>query len=490
MRKGTLVDDVTALLRPGLLIGSEWVQQTRAGSIEHVNPATGKVQQSVPVAGAGEVDAAVAAARVALPRWRSWMPSDRMGVLRRIADGLRSRAPECATITTLENGTPALLAGFMPEMAAMCCDYYAGWTDKLVGDVCPVGSGLDYTRLEPYGVVAVMPTWNAPLGMIGFKVAPALAAGCTVVLKAPELAPFTANVFGEICLEAGLPPGVVNVITGGPESGDALVRHPGVDKISFTGGTETGRRIQAAAAETLTPVVLELGGKSASIVFEDSDLSRAASSAVMGIVQLSGQVCIAPTRLLVQDSVYDQVVEQVVAGVGLVSVGDPFNMQNFMGPVISRTACERIEGVVERARSEASGSLLVGGTRLDGDLADGFFITPTVFGDVDPGSHLAQNEIFGPVLAISRFRDEREAVALANGSAFGLAAYVHTESLGRAHRVAAELDAGNISVNGAMVIPGPAAPFGGFKASGHGKEGALAGVMEFIRVKNINIDIG
>ena len=267
------------------------------------------------------------------------------------------------------------------------------------------------------------------MGM-GQKAVPALAAGNTVVVKPPELAPFGVLRFAELALEAGLPPGVLNVVVGGAAAGDALVRHPGVDKVSFTGGTATARLVMAAAAETLTPLTFELGGKSANIVFPDADLDVATSMAAMlGAVLLSGQGCALPTRLYVHDDVYDEVVGRVVAQIEAVRVGDPFDPSVLMGPVVSERACERILGVIARAVDEQSGSLLTGGARLDGALADGYFVAPTVFGDVDHDSSLAREEIFGPVLSVLRFHDEDEVVAKANDSDFGLSAYVHTRDV-------------------------------------------------------------
>jgi aldehyde dehydrogenase (NAD+) len=479
--------EMNSMLRSQLLIGPEWVAEGSSGTFQHINPATGRVQQVIPMAGPAEVNAAVAAAREALPAWRRWAPAERAAALHRLADRLRSGPEETSTILTLENGTPASMTLYMGASAAIWFDYYAGWIDKLVGDVYSIPGMLDYTMLEPFGVVAIIPTWNGPLAQIGFKVAPALAAGCTVILKSPEVAPFSGTIFGEACLDAGIPPGVINVITGGPEAGDVLVRHPDVDKVSFTGGPETARLIQAACAESLTPLVLELGGKSANIVFEDANIGRTVGAVTAGITTLSGQICVAPTRLLVQDSIYEEVKSQLAGAFNQVRLGNPFDPATTMGPVISGRACDRILEAIEEAGQ--SSKLLVGGNRLTGELADGYFINPTVFVDVDPQSPLAQNEVFGPVLAVSRFSDEADAVHIANDSPYGLAAYVQTTDLSRAHRMASELDAGNISVNDGQSVAGPVAPFGGFKDSGYGKEGGLEGIMEYLRVKNISIGL-
>jgi aldehyde dehydrogenase (NAD+) len=483
-----MLTEVAEVLPTGLLVGGEWVQESSGGTMEHVNPATGQVQRVFPVAGVSEVDASVRAAREAFSVYRKWSPIERRDLLRQIADLCRQYSDEFTTIASLECGMIGPVAAGMGASAAAWFDYYAGWTDKIVGEVFPAAN-LNYTIVEPYGVVAVILTWNGPTGSIGMKVAAALAAGCTVVLKPPELAPFSSNLFGRICREAGLPNGAMNVVPGGPEAGNALVSHPEIDKISFTGGPETARRIQAACAESLTPLILELGGKSANIVFEDADLDRAATAAATTLIRLSGQVCHAPTRLLVQDSVYDRVVERVAEVLDSVAVGLPSDPSSAMGPVISGPACERIMSVIDDARGKQMGELLAGGTRVGGDLANGYFIRPTLFGDVDSKSALANKEVFGPVLSAFRFADEEEAIELANATPYGLAGHVQTTNLARAHRVAAALDVGNVAINGGLVNAGPLAPFGGVKDSGYGKEGGRAGIEEYSRVKNVNINL-
>lgn len=469
----------------GLPDGAAVIGDARSGGGErmaHVDPSTGRVQGDFVLAGADEVDAAVAAAADGQRAWAALDPSARRDRMLDLAAVLGEAAEELATIRSLETGVPFWAsAGLAPEWFR----HYAGWADKLGGETVPTsGRALDYTLPEPYGVVGVLIPWNAPLDSIGMKVAPALAAGNAVVVKPSELAPFGAIRFAELCLEAGLPPGVVNVVPGAGETGAHLVGHPGLGKITFTGGGGTARRVLEAAARVLTPVLLELGGKSANVVFEDGDLDAAAEMAVhRGVAALSGQACVLPTRLLVQDRVYDDVMARVLEHVRGLRVGRPFDGGARMGPVISEQACERILGVIERAREEG-GELLAGGHRLGGDLADGFFIEPTVFGDVDPGSELATNEVFGPVLSVSRFRGEEEAVGIANATRYGLGAFVFTRDLDRGHRVARALEAGSVGVNGFPPMS-PAAPFGGVKESGYGREGGLAGLREFVRPKNV-----
>jgi aldehyde dehydrogenase (NAD+) len=472
-----------------LLIGGERVDGPGLAWRHHVNPATGRPLGSFVMADEAAVDAAVGAARQAFPAWRDVPPAPRRDLLLELARLVQEHDAEFGTLRTLELGAP-LKRKRGRSMAAEYIAYYAGWVDKLEGRTVPVGpAALDYTLPEPYGVVAVIIPWNGPVVSAGMKVAPAIAAGNCVVLKPSELGPLSALRFGELCLEAGIPPGVVNVVPGGPAAGERLVRHPDVAKVSFTGGLLTARRIMAAVAERLTPVVMELGGKSANIVFADADLDRAVSIGVAtGLVNLSGQGCVLPTRLLVQDTVYADVERRVADMVAAVRVGDPFDPAITMGPVIDAAACDRILGVIDRARHEA-GRLLTGGHRIEGELAGGYFIEPTVFTEVDNASALAQDEVFGPVLSLIRFSDDDEAVALANDTRYGLGGFVFTRNLERGHRVAAGLDAGYVGVNGFPPMP-PGAPFGGVKQSGFGREGGEAGIREFVQEKNVYVDLG
>ena len=367
--------------------------------------------------------------------------------------------------------------------------YYAGWVDKVAGDLIPTWPqpALDYAVMEPYGVIGVIIPWNVPQYNIGQVVAAALAANNCVVVKAPELAPFTVLRFGELVLEAGIPPGVVNIIPGAAETGAAMVAHAGIDKIHFIGGGNAAKAIMRSAADTLKPVTFELGGKSANVIFEDADLSAAVPMAAFHGLGNSGQGCLVPSRLLVHDSIHDQVVGMLAGIVGQMGVGDPFTEGVFMGPVINQAACDRILGVIDSAKV-SDGTLLTGGERLGGDLANGYFIAPTVFTEVDNSSSLAQNEVFGPVLAVIRFSDEEEAIRLANDTQFGLAAYAHTNDLKRAHRVAAALEAGSVWINGSGLRV--STPFGGVKQSGFGRMGGRFGLEDFLQPKNVYIPLG
>jgi aldehyde dehydrogenase (NAD+) len=475
-----------------LLIDGEWRADASEGSGEHMNPATGRPLGRYAVAGAAEVDDAVAAAKSAFPAWRATSAQERRGILLRIALLLEERVLQHATLRSREGGTPFKKPRPGSRwLASEYFHYYAGWVDKLHGTTVPAYSApsLDYSVPEPYGVVAVLVPWNAPVVSTAMKVAPALAAGNCVVLKPSDLGPFTPQIFGQICVDAGVPPGVINVVTGGVAAGEALVSHAGVDKISFTGGGATARQVMQAAAVHLKPVLLELGGKSADLVFEDADLDAAAAMVCqMTLINGSGQGCNLPTRILAHESVYDDFVGRVAGRAAAIRQGDPFDPETQMGPVISEGACLRILGMIENASREGA-RLVAGGARAPGPLAEGYFVQPTVFADVDPGSTLAREEVFGPVLAVMRFGDEDEAVATANASEYGLAGYVWTNDLRRAHRVAAALEAGWIGVNGFPPMP-PNAAFGGYKSSGFGREGGLEGLLEYVRTKNVYIAMG
>jgi aldehyde dehydrogenase (NAD+) len=476
-----------ALPEPGMLIAGDWVTKTNAGTLDRIDPTTNELLSSFPVAGPEEVDRAVRAATAAFPAWKRTPVNERRDVLLRIAGLLSDAGPEFRQISALEGGHPSGVMTVEPSVDWL--RYYAGWADKLAGEVVHSypARALDYALYEPYGVVGAILPWNGPLHVATMKMAPALAAGNCVVLKTPEQSPFAVMRFAQICREAGLPDGVLNVLNGGPEVGEAIIRHSGVRKVSFTGGPGVGSKVMALAAESLTPVVMELGGKSANLIFADADLENAVQMAtMMSAIIAAGQGCLFPTRLLVQDTVYDEVVERAKVIAESALQGDPLDPSVVMGAVIGEAAFDRIMGYIDIGRNDGTSRLVTGGSRLGGELERGFFIKPTIFADVDNSSRIAQEEIFGPVLSIIRFRDEEEAVAIANDSRFGLAAYLHTKDLSRAHRVADELDAGWIGVNSFPAMT-PTAPFGGVKASGFGREGGRAGIEEYVYPKNISI---
>jgi aldehyde dehydrogenase (NAD+) len=476
---------VSRLAEQGHLVGDGWRPSHAGGTYEHRYAATGEVQADVGLAGPDDVDAAVLAARDAQPGWAARPPAERAAILFRLADLLEQHGPEAAELGALDNGTPisVMNPGFY---TAAWVRYYAGWCDKLDSEMLSSERGLSYVRLEPYGVIAAIPPWNGSMMGMGQKCGPALAAGNAVVAKPPELGPFGMLRFAELALEAGVPPGVLNVVVGGATAGEALARHPAVGKISFTGGGAVARKLVASAAINLTPMALELGGKSPNIVFPDADLDTAAAMAAMfGTALLSGQGCALPTRFYVHDDVYDEVVGKVLGILGTLKVGDPLDPATFVGPVVTEQALERILGVVDRAKRDGA-TLLTGGERMGGDLAGGWFLAPTVFGDVDHDSDLARNEVFGPVQAILRFSTDDEVLTHANDSPFGLGAYLHTRDSSRIQRFVNDLEAGTVVANGMGGIS-PATPFGGYKQSGFGREGGRAGIDEMVRRKTVYV---
>ncbi len=478
--------DVALLPAATPLIGGKRFDDASAEVVPHIYAATGKHTVDVHSAGADSVHAAVAEARSAAPAWRAFSPDARRRVLLKLAELIEQHADELTDIQVIETSTPRGMAGYYAPMVVDVMQYYAGWADKVGGDVHPVwpAPALDYSVFEPYGVVAIILPWNSPLFSVGSIVAPALAAGNCVVVKPPELTPFTSLRFAELALEAGIPPGVLNVIPGGAVAGAELVSHPGVDKIHFTGSGPTAQRILAAAAANYTPVGLELGGKSPNLVFADADLEAAAQTAVIASLQLSGQACVAGTRLLVQDSVYEEMVERCAAQIAQLPVGDPTDQSTFFGPLINNVACERVLGFIERAAADNRSRIVTGGMRLGDELADGYYIAPTLIADVDTDSEIAREEVFGPVMSVLRFRDEAEAIAMANDSVYGLGAYIQTTDLQRAHRVASAVESGMVWVNGAGGLS-PSMPFGGYKHSGVGRLGGRAGLEEFGQRKNV-----
>ena len=474
-----------------LVIGDSRMSSASGGVHRHVNPTTGREQADVPLAGPSEIAAAISSAREAFQIWRRWRPDERRDALLRLAALVLRDGPTIGTVLTLEAGVPSAVAGSLPRRAADYLSYYAGYADKLEGSVIPIfpENAFDYTTLEPLGVIGIISTWNGGISSIARKAGAALAVGNTVVVKPMELAPFSVIRFAELAIEAGIPPGVVNVVPGGADAGEALCGHPGVDKISFTGGLETARAILTVAARNITPVVLELGGKSGNIIFPDADLAAAGQFSGSVCMSMAGQGCVYPTRLIVHEDVHDEILERVVAVAAALPFGDPLASATVVGPVISEGHRDRIMGMIDRARSDASGQIVLGGERGGGELADGFFIRPTVIDGVASDAYIAQEEVFGPVLSVMTFGDEDEAIALANDTPYGLAGYVHTNDLRRAHRVAGALDAGYVSLNSFAALPA-SAPFGGFGLSGFGKEGGRQGLLEFVRTKNIYLGMG
>ncbi|ORW31333.1 betaine-aldehyde dehydrogenase [Mycobacterium paraense] len=478
-------------LSGGLLIAGDRITRSSGGTHEHIYPATGQPNASVPLAGAAEINEAVAAAWDAHREWMSLTADRRRDLLIDLADAVHDNLDELARLNVHDYAVPISFAhnGILLERFLR---HFAGYVDKPHGISTPVAESFDVNLVErePYGVVGVITPWNGALVVIGSCVAPALAAGNAVVLKPSEVAPFAALRFGELCVAAGLPAGLVNVVPAGPEGGNALVRHPDVRKIHFTGGGATARNVLKAAATNLTPVVAELGGKSACVVFDDADLDAAAVLAAhQGPLIQSGQSCACASRILVHESVYDAFAERFVAVVKAATVGDPLDPGVVFGPVISQAAADRIVAEIEEAAGSKVGELLTGGTRLGGALAAGYYIEPTVFGGVDNNSTLAQTETFGPVVSLMKFGSEDEAARIANDTPYGLNAFVQTRDLARAHRMARRLEAGSVWINTFSDIS-PQGPYGGFKQSGFGRTGGVEGLYEFLQVKNIRIGMG
>ncbi|WHO37984.1 aldehyde dehydrogenase family protein [Sphingobium sp. AP49] len=477
---------IDALPRHPVIIGGRREMPSGAARHAHVYPGTGTVTRELLLADADDVDHAVTAARKAFPAWRA-MPGDkRRDLMFRLAALLEAKSAAFAPSLIAENGSVAMVAPYMGYDAAQKFRYFGGWCDKLHGRTIPMwgAPAHDYVSYDPYGVIGIIVPWNGPLFAATMVLAPVLAAGNCVVIKAPELAPYSVMQLVELLHEAGLPDGVVNLVTGGADVGAAMVAHPGIDKIEFIGSGTTARQVLVNAAQSLKPVGLELGGKSAVVVFDDADLMLAAKKGLTGAISSNGQGCVNGTRLLVQRGVYDRYLDLIGTMAGHVQSGDPFDPTTVLGPVISQNALDRISGMIDRGIADG-GRLIAGGKRLGGDFAEGFFLPVTILADVSDDSEIARNEVFGPVLVVTPFDEEEDAIALANGTDYGLGAYVHTQNLRRAHHMARELQAGMIHVNGAGEAMQPNCPFGGFKKSGHGRLGGIEGLHEFLQPKNV-----
>jgi aldehyde dehydrogenase (NAD+) len=486
--------DAVGLSQGQLLIDGEW-QPARAERIwRHAHPATGEDVGGFAVADAADVDRAVRAARRAFDEgpWPRSRATQRIRVLRRVADLIRTHGDELLGLQALDNSVP-LSFGSTYAMSIDCVadifEHHAGWIDKLGGETLPPYQGGDHlvmTLREPVGVVAAVVPWNGPLLLTAQKIAPALAAGCTVVLKPSEYATFAVLRLAQLVEEAGLPAGVLNVVTGpGESTGDALINHPLTDKITFTGSRAVGRRVMTAAAAGCKRVSLELGGKSPALVFADADVYAAAAT-TMGTVTLglSGQACVAQTRALVHRDVYDQFLAVAEGMSALVNYGDPFDPETTASPMINQRQLDRVLGYVARGRDEGA-RLICGGERGTGDLAAGNFVSPALFADVDNDMTIAREEIFGPVLAVVPFTEEDEAVRLANDTEYGLSATVWTTDVKRAVRLARAVRAGTIGVNGYQLEPHVA--FGGFRQSGLGREGGRSCIEAYTELKTVLI---
>ena len=473
-----------------LLINGEWQDAADGKTFETINPATEAVIANVAEADKADADRAVAAARRAFDEgaWRKMSATERGNLLYKLADLIEANKDELAALETLDNGKPLSdsKAADLPLTIA-CYRYYAGWADKIQGKTIPInGPYFCYTRHEPIGVAAQIIPWNFPLLMQAWKLAPALACGCTVVLKVAEQTPLSALRVGELINEAGFPPGVVNILSGfGPTAGQALARHMDVDKVAFTGSTEIGHQIMKYSAESnLKRVTLELGGKSPNIVFADTDMDAAVEGAHFALFFNQGQCCCAGSRLFVEEKIHDKFVEKLVAKSKSRKVGDPFAAGTEQGPQVDKEQYDKIMGYIA-AGQEQGAEMVCGGGRV-GDK--GYFIEPTVFDNVKDDMKIAKEEIFGPVLSVISFKDMDDVIKRANNSVYGLAAAVWTRDIEKAHTVANAMRAGTVWINCYDVFDA-AAPFGGYKMSGIGRELGEYGLDNYTEVKTVTIKI-
>ena len=473
-----------------MLIGGEWQGSHSGKTFPTINPATEEVIAQVAEADSADVDRAVAAARRAFDDgpWRTMSASERGGLMYKLADLIETHKDELARLETLDNGKPLgdSLGADLPLTIA-CYRYYAGWADKIHGKTIPInGPYFCYTRHEPVGVVGQIIPWNFPLLMQAWKLGPALACGCTVVLKPAEQTPLSALRAAELAMEAGFPPGVINIVTGfGPTAGAPLAKHINVDKVAFTGSTEVGHLIMKAAAESnLKRVSLELGGKSPNIIFADTDLEAALEGAYQGLFFNQGQCCCAGSRVYVEEKLHEQFVERMVAKAKSRRVGDPFADGVEQGPQVDKDQFDKVMGFIDSGREQGA-KLLCGGGRVG---ERGYFIEPTVFDNVDEQMKIGAEEIFGPVMSVIRFKTVDEVIERANRNAYGLAAAVWTRDIEKAHAVANRVRAGTVWVNCYDVFDA-AAPFGGFKMSGIGRELGEYGLELYTEVKTVTMRI-
>ncbi len=475
-------------IKPGkLLINGEWIEGKK--HFDTINPATGEVLTQIADAGAADVDQAVAAARKAFDdskgAWRKMSASERGRLIWKLADLMEQHIEELAELETLDNGKPIFESRYVDmPMAIDVMRYFAGIATKIQGDtVNTLSSAFTYTIREPLGVVGAIVPWNFPLLLATWKLGPALACGNTVVYKPAEQTPLTALKLGELAIEAGFPAGVLNIVTGGPETGAAIVRHKDIDKVAFTGSTSVGKEIMRSAADTLKRVTLELGGKSPNIVFADSDIDSAVKGAINGIFYGKGEVCNAGSRLFVERKVQDEFMGKLVERAKKLRPGDPMDPKTRLGAIVSEKQMKHVLGYIEAGKKEGA-QLVTGGNRVNVNGDKGFFIEPTVFGSVNNDMTIAQEEIFGPVLATLTFDDIDQVAELANKNVYGLAAGIWTNDIKKAHALSRRLKAGTVWIN----TYGPmdaAMPFGGYKQSGFGRELGAHAIEHYTELKSV-----
>lgn len=475
-----------------MYINSQWTDSKDGSVLDVINPLTGRVWAQVPNAPPEDVDNAVIAAQKAFESgdWSEILPIRRSRILNKFADLIEANAEKIAITDTKSNGK--LIREMLGQMKSIpnWYRYFAGAADKIFGEVIPLEkpNTLNYTIHEPLGVVAIIVPWNSPILIISYSMAPALAAGNTIVLKPSKYAPVSTLELMELVSEAGFPPGVINAVTGsGEKTGSALVKHKHVKKVVFTGGTEMGKSIARTAANNLAAVALELGGKSPNIIFSDADLDSAVNGIIAGIFAACGQTCIAGSRVFIQKDIFDEVMSRLLARTEQIRMGDPLKPETEYGPIANKEQYEKVREYVEIAKNEGA-RLVYGGKRPGSpELKDGLFFEPTVFVATNE-MRIAQEEVFGPVLCVIPFADEEEVVRMANDTEFGLAAGIWTKDLGRAHRVAKKLDAGTVWINTYRSVSF-ASPFGGYKGSGYGRENSLEAIREFTQTKSVWVDL-
>ncbi len=481
-----------AKISPGrLLIGGQWIDGSK--KFDTINPATGEVLTQIVEASAEDVDRAVAAARRAFEDrsgpWRKFSASERGRLIWRLADLVEKNIDELAELETLDNGKPIFESRYVDmPMVIDVLRYYAGWATKIHGEtINTTETAFTYTLREPVGVVGMIVPWNFPLLLASWKVGPALACGNTIVWKPASLTSLTTLRFGELAVEAGVPAGVLNIVTGGSEIGRAMVRHQGIDKIAFTGSTSVGKEIMRSAADTMKRVTLELGGKSPNIVFADSDIDSAVKGAITGIFYGKGEVCNAGSRLFLETKVQDEFLEKLVARAKKMQPADPLDPKTRMGAIVSQEQMQTVLGYIETGKKEGA-KLITGGSRVSVDGSKGFFIEPTIFGGVTNDMTIAQEEIFGPVLATLSFDDVDQVIEQANKNPYGLASAVWTRDVKKAHSISRQLKAGTVWIN-TYGLMDAALPFGGYKSSGFGRELGMHAIEHYTELKTVWLNL-
>ncbi|EHB58821.1 Betaine-aldehyde dehydrogenase [Mycolicibacterium rhodesiae JS60] len=473
-----------------LLIGGEGRDAIGGGTISVVNPGTGQPFVTAADGGSADIDAAVSSARAALDGpWAKWKPYDRQRALIKLAELVEADFDEMSLLDSMSMGAPWARTRISRRPVSLL-HWYASQAVNMRGETIPnsvVGDFFSYTVREPVGVVGGIIPWNGPIPAAIWKLGPVLATGCTIVLKPAPEAPLSALRLGQLCLEAGIPPGVVNVVPGGAAAGAALAAHPGVDKIAFTGSQTAGQEIVRASAGNLKRLTLELGGKSPDIVFADADLDKAVPGAAMAIFGNSGQVCSAGSRLFVQREIYDEFLERLVTFTSQLVVGDALDPTTQLGPLVSSRQLDRVLEYVESGRNDGARAVSGGQRLTDGDLANGYFLAPTIFDGVRDDMRIAREEIFGPVVVALPFDDEAEAIRRANDTDFGLGAGIWTRDVSRVQRMANAVKAGSVWVNGYQAMD-PAVPFGGYKLSGYGSESGIQQLDAYLKVKSVWIN--